>query len=48
MTVMKDNGGKPLICTNAWNVAQYAALVMMLAQVSGLVPGELVHVTLFT
>ena len=33
-----------MLAANAWNVAQYAALVMMLAQVSGLVPGELVHV----
>ncbi len=33
-----------MLAANAWNVAQYAALVMMLAQVSGLEPGELVHV----
>ena len=33
-----------MLAANAWNVAQYAALVMMLAQVSGLRPGELVHV----
>ena len=29
---------------NNWNVVQYSALLMMLAQVSGLVAGELVHV----
>ena len=29
---------------NNWNVVQYAILLMMLAQVSGLVAGELVHV----
>ncbi len=29
---------------NNWNVVQYAVLLMMLAQVSGLVAGELVHV----
>lgn len=29
---------------NNWNVVQYSILVMMLAQVSGLLPGELVHV----
>lgn len=29
---------------NNWNVVQYAALLMMFAQVSGLVAGELVHV----
>ncbi len=33
-----------MLAANAWNVAQYAALVMMLAQASGLKPGELVHV----
>ncbi|MFA6729719.1 MAG: thymidylate synthase [Eubacteriales bacterium] len=33
-----------MLAANAWNVAQYAALVLMLAQVSGLLPGELVHV----
>ncbi len=33
-----------MLAANAWNVAQYAALVMMLAQVSGLQAGELVHV----
>ena len=29
---------------NNWNVVQYSVLLMMLAQVSGLVAGELVHV----
>ena len=33
-----------MLTANGWNVMQYAALLMMLAQVSGLVPGELVHV----
>ncbi|MBQ8896307.1 MAG: thymidylate synthase [Clostridia bacterium] len=33
-----------MLAANAWNVAQYAALVLMLAQASGLQPGELVHV----
>lgn len=33
-----------MLAANAWNVAQYAALVMMLAKVSGLEAGELVHV----
>ena len=33
-----------MLAANAWNVAQYAALVLMFAQVSGLKPGELVHV----
>ncbi len=33
-----------MLAANAWNVAQYAALVYMFAQVSDLEPGELVHV----
>ena len=33
-----------MLTANGWNVMQYAALLMMLAQVSGLVPGELIHV----
>ena len=33
-----------MLAANAWNVAQYAALVMMLAQCAGLRPGEFVHV----
>ena len=33
-----------MLAANGWNVMQYAALLWMLAQVSGLVPGELVHV----
>jgi thymidylate synthase len=32
------------LTANNWNVAQYAVLVHMLAQVSDLAPGELVHV----
>lgn len=33
-----------MLTANGWNVMQYAALLCMTAQVSGLVPGELVHV----
>ncbi|WP_099204101.1 thymidylate synthase [Scatolibacter rhodanostii] len=33
-----------MLVANAWNVTQYAVLVHMLAQVSGLIPGEFVHV----
>lgn len=33
-----------MITANNWNVVQYAVLLHMLAQVSGLVAGELVHV----
>ena len=33
-----------VLAANNWNVAQYSLLLMMFAQVSGLVAGELVHV----
>jgi thymidylate synthase len=33
-----------ILAANGWNVMQYAVLVHMFAQVSGLVPGEFVHV----
>lgn len=33
-----------MLTANNWNVVQYAALLMMFAQVSGLLPGEFVHV----
>lgn len=33
-----------MLTANGWNVMQYAALLMMFAQVSGLEAGELVHV----
>ncbi|MBQ4347653.1 MAG: thymidylate synthase [Firmicutes bacterium] len=32
------------LTANNWNVVQYSALLMMFAQVSGFLPGELVHV----
>jgi thymidylate synthase len=32
-----------VLTANNWNVAQYAILLMMMAQVSGMMPGELVH-----
>ena len=33
-----------VLAANNWNVVQYSILVHMMAQVAGLVPGELVHV----
>lgn len=33
-----------MLTANNWNVAQYAVLLIMMAQVSGFKPGELVHV----
>lgn len=33
-----------MLAANGWNVCQYAILLMMFAQVSNMIPGELVHV----
>ena len=33
-----------MLAANGWNVAQYAILLMMLAQEAGMVPGQLIHV----
>ena len=33
-----------MLAANNWNVCQYSALLIMMAKISGLVPGELVHV----
>ena len=33
-----------MLTANGWNVMQYAALLTMMAQVGGFVPGELIHV----
>ncbi|AEB06930.1 thymidylate synthase [Coriobacterium glomerans PW2] len=33
-----------VLAANNWNVCQYALLLMMVAQVSGMIPGELLHV----
>ncbi len=44
LSAILNQRSQDMLAANAWNVAQYAALLMMLAQVSGLVAGELLHV----
>ena len=44
LNAILNQRSQDMLTANGWNVMQYAALVHMLAQVSGLVPGELVHV----
>ncbi|MBQ9467704.1 MAG: thymidylate synthase [Clostridia bacterium] len=44
LNAILNQRSQDMLAANAWNVAQYAALMMMLAQVSGLEAGELVHV----
>ena len=44
LNAILNQRSQDMLAANNWNVVQYAALVHMLAQVSGLVPGELIHV----
>ena len=44
LNAILNQRSQDMLTANNWNVVQYAALLCMFAQVSGLVPGELVHV----
>ena len=44
LNMVLNQRSQDMLAANNWNVVQYAVLVHMMAQVSGLVPGELVHV----
>lgn len=44
LNAILNQRSQDMLTANNWNVAQYAVLVHMLAQVSGLEAGELVHV----
>ena len=44
LNAILNQRSQDMLAANNWNVCQYAVLVHMFAQVSGLVPGELVHV----
>lgn len=44
LNAILNQRSQDMLTANNWNVCQYAVLVHMLAQVSGLLPGELVHV----
>lgn len=44
LNAILNQRSQDMLAANNWNVVQYAALVCMFAQVSGLVPGELIHV----
>lgn len=44
LNAILNQRSQDMLTANNWNVVQYAILVYMVAQVSGLVPGELVHV----
>jgi len=44
LNAILNQRSQDMLTANGWNVTQYAALVHMFAQVSGLAAGELVHV----
>ena len=44
LNAILNQRSQDMLTANGWNVMQYAVLVHMMAQVSGFVPGELVHV----
>jgi thymidylate synthase len=44
LNAILNQRSQDILAANNWNVVQYSVLVHMLAQVTGLVPGELVHV----
>ena len=44
LNAILNQRSQDMLTANIWNVCQYAALTVMLAQVSNLEPGELVHV----
>jgi thymidylate synthase len=44
LNAILNQRSQDMLAANNWNVVQYSILVYMMAQVSGLVPGEFVHV----
>lgn len=44
LNAILNQRSQDILTANNWNVVQYSVLVHMLAQVTGLVPGKLVHV----
>ena len=44
LNAVLNQRSQDVLAANNWNVVQYSALLMMIAQVTGFKPGELVHV----
>ena len=44
LNAILNQRSQDMLTANNWNVCQYAMLTMMMAQIAGLKPGELVHV----
>ena len=43
LNMILNQRSQDVLAANNWNVCQYAILLMMIAQVSGMIPGQLVH-----
>ncbi len=44
LNAVLNQRSQDMLAANGWNTAQYAILLMMVAQTVGMIPGELVHV----
>ena len=44
LNMVLNHRSQDVLAANNWNVAQYAILLMMVAQVNHMIPGELIHV----
>ncbi len=44
LNMVLNQRSQDVLAANNWNVVQYAVLLMMVAQVNAMIPGELVHV----
>ena len=44
LNAILNQRSQDMLTANNWNVVQYSVLLIMMAKVSGLIPGELVHV----
>ena len=44
LNAVLNQRSQDILAANNWNVCQYAILLMMVAQVNDMIPGELIHV----
>ena len=44
LNAILNQRSQDMLAANGWNVAQYAILLMMLAQEAGMIPGKLIHI----
>ena len=44
LNAILNQRSQDMLAANGWNVAQYTILLMMIAQVSNMIPGKLIHV----